>query len=117
MVETLLVMEHLRRAASLKSSDFPRVGAGLPDPAVATANATAAFAELDLYMRVGRGVTIKWQVGCAHEMYFLILHIFVPHKRETKTKHIAKQRHDLIRCYVHDANYYLCVVSHSSLYM
>lgn len=51
MVETLLVMEHFRRAASRNSSaaDFPlEGGAGLPEPAVATAKATAALAELDL---------------------------------------------------------------------
>lgn len=49
MVETLLVMEHFRLAASRNSISLRMVGSGgLPEPAVATANATAAFAELDL---------------------------------------------------------------------
>ena len=48
MVETLLVMEHLRFAASLKSSLWLDGSGGLPEPAVATAKATAALAELDL---------------------------------------------------------------------
>ena len=50
-VDTLLVMEHFLLAASLKVSPFrfggPRSG-GLLEPAVATAKATAAEAELDL---------------------------------------------------------------------
>ena len=50
-VDTLLVMEHFRFAASLNVSPFRFMGpmsGGFPDPAVATANATAALAELDL---------------------------------------------------------------------
>ena len=50
-VETLLVMEHFLLAASLKFSPLrlegPKSG-GLLEPAVATAKATAALAELDL---------------------------------------------------------------------
>ena len=49
MVEMELVMEHLRRAASRNSSaSSDGQSGGLLDPAVATAKATAAFAELDL---------------------------------------------------------------------
>ena len=49
MVEMELVMEHLRLAASRNdSASSDGQSGGLLDPAVATANATAAFAELDL---------------------------------------------------------------------
>ena len=52
IVETLLVMEHFLLAASWNVS-LPLVGksGGLPEPAVAAANATAALAELDLLNR------------------------------------------------------------------
>ncbi len=50
MVDTLLVMEHFLLAASLKAASFLLDGSGgFPDPAVATAKATAALAELDLW--------------------------------------------------------------------
>ena len=53
MVEMEDVMEHLRRAASRKASadssdSSGQQSGGFDEPAVATANATAAFAELDL---------------------------------------------------------------------
>ena len=52
MVEMELVMEHLRRAASRNSSassdSSGQQSGGFEEPAVATAKATAAFAELDL---------------------------------------------------------------------
>jgi len=45
----LLVREHFLFAASLKASlCLEGKSGGFPDPAVATANATAALAELDL---------------------------------------------------------------------
>ena len=54
-MHTLLVIEHFLLAASLKFSPLrfggPRSG-GLLDPAVATANATAALAELDLKVKL-----------------------------------------------------------------
>lgn len=55
-VDTLLVMEHFLFAASRKFSPFRFGGpwsGGFPDPAVATANATAAEAELDLLKKWG----------------------------------------------------------------
>ena len=54
MVEMELVMEHLRLAASRNdSASSDGQSGGLLDPAVATANATAAFAELDLQRSFG----------------------------------------------------------------
>ena len=53
MVEMEDVIEHLRRAASRNASpdssdNSGQQSGGFDEPAVATANATAAFAELDL---------------------------------------------------------------------
>ena len=68
-VDTLLVRDIRRRAASLKSS-LARVGSGgFPLPAVATANATAALAELDLPFEM-RFVKCRRNLGEDDDVYW-----------------------------------------------